>query len=89
MTGTKERGARIGEETAMRGRGTGTEVEIMIGTEIETEVMSTIETETMGVIESVIGIAAGIVEDVGIWEYADSLNPMVGNVIDVGDGYPI
>lgn len=81
VTGTKERGARIGEENAMRRRGTGTGVGITTGAEIEIEVMSMIETETMGVIENVTGIAAGIVDDVFPSGNAYSQNPMVGNVL--------
>lgn len=69
VTRINEREARTGDEIAMIGRGTGTEVvEIMIGTEIEIEAMSMIETETMGGNESVIEIVAGTVEGIGFLE---------------------
>lgn len=46
MTGIEKTEVRTGEESVMRGRGTGIEVENTIGNEIEIEVMIMIEIET-------------------------------------------
>lgn len=46
VTGIEKTEVRTGEESVMRGRGTGIEVENTIGNEIEIEVMIMTETET-------------------------------------------
>lgn len=67
MTRIEEREVRTGEESVRSDKGTGIEVENMIGIEREIAVTSMTETENMGVNENVIGTATGIaVEDASI-----------------------